>query len=63
VERHLLKKLKERAKTGLAGQLTAMHIRHAIERWETKLAELVAEGQRSPSSLDTYAAPSRTTCS
>jgi hypothetical protein len=49
-----LKKLKERAKTSLAGQLTAMHIRHAIERWETKFAELVAEGQRSPSSLDTY---------
>jgi integrase len=54
-ETNLLKKLKERAKTSLAGQLTAMHkIRHAIELWETKFADLVAEGQRSPSSLDTY---------
>jgi hypothetical protein len=32
-----------------------MHkIRHAIELWETRFAKLVAEGQRSPSSLDNY---------
>ena len=32
-----------------------MHrIRQAVELWETKFAELVAEGRRSPSSLDTY---------
>jgi hypothetical protein len=54
-ETNLLKKLKDRAQASQAGELTAMHrIRQAIEIWEEKFAELVAGGQRSPSSLDTY---------
>ncbi|TCM36930.1 site-specific integrase [Kribbella sp. VKM Ac-2568] len=54
-ENNLLNKLKDRAETSRAGELTAMHrIRQAVELWEAKFAELVAEGRRSPSSLDTY---------
>ncbi|MEN3267919.1 helix-turn-helix domain-containing protein, partial [Pseudonocardia sp.] len=54
-ENNLVNKLKDRAKTSHVGDLTAMHrIQDAIELWEKKFAELVAEGQRSPSSLDTY---------
>lgn len=61
-KRALLQKLQDRAKTSQAGELTAMHrIREAIELWEAKFAELVAEGHRSPTSLDTYRRSIKTT--
>jgi integrase len=54
-ENNLREKLQERAKTGNAGQLTAMHkFSHAVDLWETKFKDLVEEGRRSPTSLDTY---------
>lgn len=53
-KRALLTKLQHRAKTSQAGVLTAMHrVADAVALWEAKFEELVSEGQRSPSSLDT----------
>jgi hypothetical protein len=54
-ENNLRQKLQERAKTSRTGELTAMHkFRRAAGIWEAKFAELVADGRRSPTSLDTY---------
>ncbi|TCO15751.1 phage integrase family protein [Kribbella steppae] len=54
-ERALLKKLQDRAKTNQSGELTAMHkISHLIDLWETKFEQWVADGKRSPTSLDNY---------
>ncbi|MFG1820644.1 helix-turn-helix domain-containing protein [Kribbella sp. NPDC049174] len=54
-ERALLKKLQDRAKTNQTGELTAMHkISHLIDLWEKRFEGLVADGKRSPTSLDTY---------
>jgi site-specific recombinase XerD len=54
-ERALLKKLQDRAKTGQSGELTAMHkLTHLLDLWETKFKEQIADGRRSPTSLDTY---------
>ena len=54
-ERALLKRLQDRAKTGQSGELTAMHkITHLLELWEAKFEEQIADGKRSPTSLDTY---------
>jgi hypothetical protein len=54
-ENSLRQKLQERAKTSRTGELTAMHkFRQAAGIWEAKFAELVADGRRSPTSLDTY---------
>jgi hypothetical protein len=54
-ERALLKKLQDRAKTNRSGELTAMHkIDHLLDLWERRFEGLVADGKRSPTSLDTY---------
>jgi integrase len=54
-ERNLLKKLQDRAKTSQSGALTSMHkITHLIDLWEKKFEERIADGKRSPTSLDTY---------
>jgi integrase len=54
-ERALLKKLQDRAKTGQSGELTAMHkLTHLLDLWEEKFKEQIADGRRSPTSLDTY---------
>jgi hypothetical protein len=54
-ERALLKRLQDRAKTGQSGELTAMHkIPHLLDLWEQKFEEQIADGKRSPTSLDTY---------
>ncbi|GAA1602478.1 hypothetical protein GCM10009789_65730 [Kribbella sancticallisti] len=51
----VLKKLQDRAKTGHGGDLTAMHkINHLLDLWEEKFKEQIADGTRSPTSLDTY---------
>ncbi|WP_020391490.1 helix-turn-helix domain-containing protein [Kribbella catacumbae] len=51
----LLIKLKDRAKTGQSGELTAMHkINHLLDLWITKFKEQIADETRSPTSLDTY---------
>jgi hypothetical protein len=51
----LLRKLQDRAKTGQSGELTAMHkINHLLDLWEEKFQEQIADGTRSPTSLDTY---------
>ncbi|WP_051084963.1 tyrosine-type recombinase/integrase [Kribbella catacumbae] len=51
----LLIKLKDRARTGQSGDLTAMHkINHLLDLWVEKFKEQVADGTRSPTSLDTY---------
>ena len=51
----LLKKLQDRAKTGHSGDLTAMHkLTHLLDLWEEKFKEQIADGRRSPTSLDTY---------
>jgi hypothetical protein len=61
-ENNLLKKLKERAKTSLAGQLTAMHkIRHAIELWETNSRSSSPKVSGHPARWTPTAVPSRTT--
>jgi integrase len=55
VEQALLKKLQDRAKTNQSGELTAMHkISHLIGLWEKKFDERIADGKRSPTSLETY---------
>ncbi|NUR99167.1 MAG: helix-turn-helix domain-containing protein [Kribbellaceae bacterium] len=54
-ERALLKKLQDRARTNQSGELTAMHkINHLLDLWEKKFEEMVTDGTRSPTSLDTY---------
>ncbi len=54
-ERALLTKLQDRAKTSQSGELTAMHkISHLLDLWEKRFEGLVADGTRSPTSLDTY---------
>ncbi|GAA3112996.1 integrase [Kribbella aluminosa] len=55
-ERALLKKLQDRARTGKhAGELTAMHkINDLIDLYERKFKEAVADGRRSPTTLDNY---------
>jgi integrase len=54
-ERALLNKLQDRAKTNQSGELTAMHkISHLIDLWENKFEERIADGKRSPTSLETY---------
>jgi integrase len=54
-EANLLKKLKARATAAQAGELTAMDkIAKAIDLWVERFAALVADGHRSPTSLDTY---------
>jgi len=51
----LLTKLRNRAKTNHTGELTAMHkINHLLNLWERRFEGLVADGTRSPTSLDTY---------
>jgi integrase len=54
-ERAVLKKLQDRAKTNRSGELTTMHkIIHLLDLWEKRFEGLVADGKRSPTSLDTY---------
>jgi hypothetical protein len=54
-ENNLREKLQQRAKASGAGDLRAMHrFSQAAEIWERKFKELVADGRRSPTSLDTY---------
>ena len=54
-EHALLKKLQDRARTSHLGELTALHkINHLLDLWETRFERLVADGKRSPTSLDTY---------
>ncbi|TDW24134.1 helix-turn-helix domain-containing protein [Kribbella kalugense] len=54
-ERSLMKKLQDRARTNQSGDLTAMHkINYLLDLWEKKFEEMVADGTRSPTSLDTY---------
>ncbi|NEA37415.1 tyrosine-type recombinase/integrase [Streptomyces sp. SID13031] len=54
-ERAVLKKLQDRAKTGHSSDLTAMHkINHLLDLWEAKFKDQIADGTRSPTSLDTY---------
>ena len=54
-ERALLTKLQDRARTNQFGELTAMHkINHLLDLWERRFEGLVADGTRSPTSLDTY---------
>jgi integrase len=54
-ERALLTKLQDRSRNSRAGDLTAMdRIAKAIDLWVEKFRSLVADGHRSPTSLDTY---------
>lgn len=54
-ERRLLQKLQDRARTNQSGDLTAMHrINYLLDLWEKRFEEMVADGTRSPTSLDTY---------
>jgi hypothetical protein len=54
-EQALLKKLQDRAKTSRSGELTAMHkINHLLDLWDQRFEALIADGKRSPTSLDTY---------
>jgi integrase len=51
----LLLKLQHRAKTNHSAELTEMHkIGHLLDLWERRFKGLVADGTRSPTSLDTY---------
>jgi len=51
----LLTKLQNRAKTNHSAELTEMHkINHLLDLWERRFEGLVADGTRSPTSLDTY---------
>ena len=51
----MLKKLQDRAKTGHGSELTAMHkISHLLDLWVEKFKEQIADGSRSPTSLETY---------
>ncbi|TDX03532.1 helix-turn-helix domain-containing protein [Kribbella sp. VKM Ac-2566] len=54
-ETALKQKLQDRARTNQSGALTAMHkINHLLDQWEGRFEGLVADGRRSPTSLDTY---------
>ncbi|MEU4291872.1 helix-turn-helix domain-containing protein [Kribbella sp. NPDC026596] len=54
-ERALQTRLQDRAKTTQSGDLTTMHkINHLLDLWEQRFERLVADGKRSPTSLDTY---------
>ncbi|WP_405056867.1 tyrosine-type recombinase/integrase [Kribbella sp. NBC_01505] len=54
-EQALLTKLKDRARTSGAGELTSMHkVGQLIDLWEKKFKKLVEIGKRSPTSYDTY---------
>ena len=54
-ETRLLRKLQDRAKANQSGELTAMHkINHLLDLWEKRFEGLIADGKRSPTSLDTY---------
>ncbi|MFD3400067.1 helix-turn-helix domain-containing protein [Kribbella sp. NPDC058693] len=54
-EHAVLKKLQDRARTSQSGELTAMHkINHLLDLWEKRFESLIADGKRSPTSLDTY---------
>jgi hypothetical protein len=51
----LLTKLQNRAKTNYSRDLTTNHkVNHLLDLWERRLERLVADGTRSPTSLDTY---------
>ena len=51
----LREKLKERSETGRRGELTGMHrFSAAADLWMEKLRGMVAEGRRSPGTVDTY---------
>ncbi len=51
----LLTKLQTRARTNRSAKLSANHkINHLLDLWETRFEGLVADGNRSPTSLDTY---------
>ncbi|TCC36325.1 phage integrase central domain-containing protein [Kribbella speibonae] len=51
----LLAKLQNRAKTNYSGDLSTNHkINHLLDLWERRFEGLVADGTRSPTSLDTY---------
>jgi integrase len=54
-EQALLQKLRDRASAGQSSDLTAMHkITHLLDLWIEKFQEQIADGRRSPTSLDTY---------
>ncbi|MDX2973530.1 hypothetical protein [Kribbella solani] len=54
-ETNLKKKLQDRARTNQSGALSAMHkINHLLDLWEKRFEGLIADGKRSPTSLDTY---------
>jgi integrase len=54
-ENNLRTKLKERTATGRSGELTALHrFSDAADLWMEKFRAMVADGKRSPSSLETY---------
>jgi hypothetical protein len=54
-ERALLKKLQDRAKIGQSGELTSMHkFSHLLDLWDKRFEQLVVDGKRSRTSLDTY---------
>jgi integrase len=54
-ESALKKKLQDRARTNQSGELTALHkLNHLFDVWERRFEALVADGKRSPTSLDTY---------
>jgi integrase len=51
----LLIKLQNRAKTNHSGELTTAHkVNHLLDLWDKKFQGLLADGTRSPTSLDTY---------
>lgn len=54
-EQALLVKLRDRAKVGQTGELTAMHkVGQLLDLWEKRFKKLVELGKRSPTSFDTY---------
>jgi hypothetical protein len=51
----LLTKLQNRAKTNHSPELTTDHkVNDLLDLWETRFEQRVVDGQRSPTSLDTY---------
>lgn len=51
----LLTKLQNRAKTNHSAELTMDHkVNHLLDLWEKRFEQRVVDGQRSPTSLDTY---------
>ncbi|WP_165553620.1 tyrosine-type recombinase/integrase [Kribbella capetownensis] len=54
-ETALKQKLQDRTRTNQSGALSAMHkISHLLDLWEKRFEGMVADGKRSPTSLDTY---------